>query len=190
MEMYKELAIYFVVLSVLGVAGYKMLLGNRQFARRDQFRENLVILFICYVSAVVSLTVIPSQRFSLNNTIPLTNYIPVLNSYKRYVMVTWFENHHGIKNFWQNFIGNIVLFMPLGVFLKVLFRKRLIAVVAIAFLSSFAIESIQYASRFFGYYRHIDIDDVILNTFGAFSGYLGLVLLNRLIAGRKLAGCN
>ena len=187
MEMYTELAFYFLVLSVLGVAAYKIMLRTRRFVQPVRTRENLVILFICYVSAVVSLTIIPSERFSLNTTIPLTNYVPILNTYKRYVLVYWVENHHGIKNFWQNFIGNILLFFPLGIFMRLLFNKKMIAILAIAFLSSFLIESVQYASRFFGYYRHIDIDDVILNTFGAVAGYICLSVYNHIMPARKIS---
>jgi len=189
--MYLELLIYFLSLSVLGVIAWRILLTTRPFDQRlTKTRSTLFVLFIVYVSAVVSLTIIPSERFSLNNTIPLTNYIPVVNTYKRYVLVTWFENHHGIKNFWQNFIGNIVLFIPLGIFLALLFKKKLLGIMAIAFLSSFLIESLQFGSRYFGYYRHIDIDDVLLNTSGAVLGYALLPLYNQIHPRQNYLDCH
>ncbi len=171
--MYKQLALYFFLLLVMGVTFYAIFLMSRsEQDRPSNLARNLNLLFIAYICAVVALTIIPSDRFRLNNSIPLVNYVPFVNTYKRYAMVTWFENYPGIKNFWQNFLGNILLFIPLGGFLALLFRKHFWSVILIAVLSSCGIELLQYLSRYFGYYRHIDIDDVILNTCGAVFGYL------------------
>lgn len=186
--MYLQLLVYFSILFLLAFFGYSLYMNSMPVQDRPSGRTLLINLgFIAYVCAVIALTIIPSERFSLNTTIPLTNYVPVLNTYKRYVMVTWFENYHGIKNFWQNFIGNILLFIPLGLFLPLLFRQKLGGVVAIAFISSFVIESIQFASRYFGYYRHIDVDDVLLNTCGAIAGYFALTAYKRFWQGRKVS---
>lgn len=186
--MYTELLVYFLVLFIAGILGYKMTLKYRPHGQRPSTaRSNLVILFIGYIAAVVSLTIIPSERFSLNTSIPLTNYVPVLNTYKRYALVTWFENHHGIKNFWQNFIGNILLFIPAGIFLALIFRMKLTGILLVAFLASFVVESIQFGSRYFGYYRHVDIDDVILNTFGAGLGYGLLRFYKRVAPATKIS---
>ncbi|HEX6916007.1 MAG TPA: VanZ family protein [Chitinophagaceae bacterium] len=139
--------------------------------RPARTRIYLNVVFIGYLCAVIALTIIPSERFSLNRTIPLKNFIPVLNTYKRYAMVTYFENYQGIKNFWQNFIGNIFLFIPMGVFLKLVLRLRFKNALITAFAVSVFIELIQYTFSFFGYYRYVDVDDVILNTIGAAIGF-------------------
>lgn len=169
---YLQLLVYFLVLFAISYGVYDRYLQKNSASGPSRNRKYLTIFFIAYVCAMVSVTIIPSERFSLNRTIALTNYLPVINTYKRYAMVTYFENHLGVKMFWQNFIGNILLFIPLGSFLLLLYRKRLRTVIAIAFMASSSIELTQLFFSLFGYYRFIDIDDVLLNTFGACVGYV------------------
>lgn len=182
---YLQLLVYFLVLFIMGYAAYTVYLNRITTVVPSRNRKNLNILFIGYVCALATLTIIPSERFSLNRTITLTNYLPVINTYKRYAMVTYFENHLGIKMFWQNFIGNILLFIPLGSFLLLLYRKRLKTVIAIAFMASTSIELTQLFFSLFGYYRFIDIDDVLLNTFGACVGYLAAAVYLRFAKSNK-----
>ncbi len=65
-------------------------------------------------------------------------------------------------------IGNILMFIPFGFF--ILFfqknKRKLRLVVAYGFLLSFLIEGTQFLFT----YRVADIDDLILNTFGAWCG--------------------
>jgi glycopeptide antibiotics resistance protein len=168
---YLQLMMYFLLLFGLSYWVYSVYL-KRTAAKPSKTRKYVTVLFLGYLCAMVALTIVPSERFSLNTSIKLTNYIPVVNSYKRYAMVTYFENHLGIKMFWQNFIGNIILFVPMGGFLLLLFRKRFRTVIAIAFMASLCIELTQLFFHLFGYYRFIDVDDVLLNTFGAGIGYM------------------
>ena len=79
------------------------------------------------------------------------------------------------KSYWLLFmlLGNIIMFMPLGFFPALLWRrwrwwKSLLA----GFCTSSAIEFIQF---FIG--RSTDIDDIILNTTGALTGFWVLCLL-------------
>jgi glycopeptide antibiotics resistance protein len=182
---YLQLMVYFLVLFTISYGVYTIYLQKNSNATISKNKKCLSILFIGYVCALVSLTIVPSERFSLNKTITLTNYLPVINTYKRYAMVTYFENQLGIKMFWQNFIGNILLFIPLGSFLLLLYRKRLRTVIAMAFIASSFIELTQLFFSLFGYYRFIDIDDVLLNTFGACVGYVAAVFYLRYAKSKK-----
>ncbi len=173
---YLQLLGYFLILFIISYCIYTFYVKKDEGLKPSRLKSNFNILFLAYISALASLTIIPSERFSLNTTIDLTNYTPILNTYKRYAMVTYFENHLGIRMFWQNFIGNIILFVPLGSFLLLLFRKRLRTTLLIAILTSASIELTQLFFSLFGYYRFIDIDDVLLNTFGAFVGYTSTAL--------------
>lgn len=81
--------------------------------------------------------------------------------------------------FWFMLAGNIAMFMPLGVFPGLLWRrwtwwKALLT----GFCTSFTIEFVQF---FIG--RSTDIDDVILNTTGAVLGYAFYRVLTRLWPG-------
>ena len=71
--------------------------------------------------------------------------------------------------------GNLVMLLPLGIYLPLLY-KRLYYFFAVAFtclLFSVSIELMQLATH----YRVADVDDVILNTTGACIGYLLLWLV-------------
>ncbi|WP_059103630.1 VanZ family protein [Shouchella shacheensis] len=65
-------------------------------------------------------------------------------------------------------IGNIVLFLPLGFFLPLFFQnlRRLWKITVLGALLSFLIEIYQFTFTL----RVSDIDDLILNTLGAFLG--------------------
>ena len=69
----------------------------------------------------------------------------------------------------NNLLGNIILFLPLGVLLPFLFYKckSLLTVIAIAFCTSLLVEMLQFCLQI----GMADIDDVLLNTFGAILGY-------------------
>ena len=70
-------------------------------------------------------------------------------------------------------LGNILLFLPLGVMLPLLHvRFRSLKTLLItAVCLSLSIEIIQFALRLIGSARSVDIDDVLLNTLGACLGY-------------------
>lgn len=174
---YLQLTIYFILLFLPVAISYVVTTRRLHQRRVSVTRDLLPVAFLAYCCAVVSLTIIPSDRFSLNTTIDLDNHIPLINTYKRYIILSYTENYFGMEHFWKNLVGNIILFIPLGAFLLLLFRRSFLQVIAIAFACSASIELIQYGFRIFDYYRFIDIDDVILNTFGAASGYLGACLI-------------
>lgn len=70
---------------------------------------------------------------------------------------------------------NVALTMPLGYFFKELFHVSLKKAVLAGFLVSLLYEVTQLTGLFFIYpraYRIFDIDDLIVNTFGAYLGYV------------------
>lgn len=73
----------------------------------------------------------------------------------------------------RNLLGNLVLFVPLGLLLPALHAElrsaRLVAAFSLGV--SLLIEALQYASG----QRVADVDDVLLNTLGGCLGYLVLV---------------
>ena len=75
-----------------------------------------------------------------------------------------------------SFTGNIVMFLPLGFFPPLLWNgKPLQKAILTGFITSLAIELCQIPLG-----RGTDIDDLILNTLGAFLGYLIYLLLQKL----------
>ncbi|MGM1045108.1 MAG: VanZ family protein [Bacillota bacterium] len=77
---------------------------------------------------------------------------------------------YSLDNWIKNLFGNIVLFIPLG-FILPMFHRNLIRI--LPFLISvivllFIVEFIQLVTLVGSF----DVDDIILNTFGAFIGFL------------------
>ncbi len=80
----------------------------------------------------------------------------------------------------RNARGNVALFFPLGILIPLVWRRiRFWKGIQIAVALSFSIELVQYLSSAWGSYRAADVNDLILNVFGAGLG-LVLVLLLRL----------
>lgn len=145
--------------------------------KKDPYRnfsyksETRLLLFVAYVGFVVAVTLLP---------VPVTrvqkpgdagiNIIPVINTAKQFYATLSPENSFKRSDAIENIIGNIILFIPLGMFLcyRSFSLKR---VAIIAFCCSVSLELLQLVSMEFGNYRTVDIDDVILNTLGALAGF-------------------
>ncbi len=125
-----------------------------------------VILFAFYLAALFSITGIPSVcyiRFEPSfNLIPL---VDIVNDPLAYI---------------KNTLLNMILFMPLGFSLPVMWKKcRSLKTIALfGFLLSLLIELLQIFT-----FRLTDIDDLITNTAGTIVGYgAALLFLQRFSA--------
>ena len=117
---------------------------------RSVWKSSLYCLFCLYLSAVFSLVGIPNVTYfrpGLN-----LNLIPFL----------------GIIEDLKNSLLNILLFVPLGFFLPVLWTRfrRFIPVFFFGFGLSLAVELLQMLT-----YRATDVNDLITNTLGTAIGY-------------------
>ncbi|HET7658191.1 MAG TPA: VanZ family protein [Bacillales bacterium] len=85
--------------------------------------------------------------------------------------------------FFDNVVGNILLFLPFGFLLTLLIKKlrNLFLMFAVAIVTSFSIEIAQYefANRIF------DIDDIFLNVVGAMVGWMAVKLVIMAVKRRK-----
>ncbi|MBC7886737.1 MAG: VanZ family protein [Ferruginibacter sp.] len=167
------------------LALYRLRMGRRQKikGKTNALKKELVfILFIIYVSTVLVVTVFPAYFSGLNNVrgSATMNFIPVVNNYQYFI--TTLAEPDGISTGFaiENIVGNIILFIPMGIFLPCIFApfNSIKKITAICFLSSLAIELTQLILRQFGNYRTADVDDIILNTLG---GILGWVIFTKLI---------
>jgi glycopeptide antibiotics resistance protein len=170
--MYKQLAISFFFVSVIAITFYMI----RKMAKPNDLayskkRIAFTLAFIFYLSAVAALTIVPLRMSRTTLLSSHFNFTPVINNFRRYFNVTKAHDADGIANFYENLFGNILMFIPLGVFLPWLYNKTFRKTILIAALCSCLIEFIQYLNMFLGYYRYVDIDDVLLNTLGAMIGF-------------------
>lgn len=100
-----------------------------------------------------------------------SNLIPFGNTYD-YILGTDKFNIDIVIN---NTLGNILIFIPLGIFLPILFKKyrTFTQVLMSSMIISLTIEVLQFSLQI----GQFDIDDVILNTVGGAVGYLIIKLL-------------
>lgn len=122
-----------------------------KFYFQNARKSILYFLFSCYLSVVYVLVGLPNVTYirpELNlNLIPLVDMI----------------------GDWKNSILNVVLFIPLGIMLPLLWNKfkTLKCTLLFGFGMSLAIELLQTLT-----FRATDVNDLITNTFGALFGFL------------------
>ena len=154
-------------------------------------RETALVLFVVFCAGLAALTLFPANIWSYvisfgrgwydgvsffsfyptwEQTVSGLAYLP--NMLTPFQEIRRALNH---MSYWGLFmlLGNIIMFMPLGFFPALLWRKwRWWKSLLAGFCTSVSIEFIQF---FIG--RSTDIDDVILNTTGALAGFWVFCLL-------------
>jgi glycopeptide antibiotics resistance protein len=93
-------------------------------------------------------------------------------------------NQDDKRNAIENVLGNILLFLPLGFFGVLVVRRGLVEVTGAACALSVCIETTQWVLGD----RWTDIDDVLLNTVGAFVGAVAALAAVRVrsLSGRRV----
>jgi glycopeptide antibiotics resistance protein len=147
-------------------------------------REILLLIFVVYLSALATVTLIPNHNSRLAaeaavgvdlrpSLASLTCSSPAL---PRGSTAQAFCLH--------NARGNAILFFPLGILMPLVWRRlRFWRALLIAIALSCSIEIVQYLSTAWSN-RNADINDVILNVLGASVG-LAIVFLVRLLRDRS-----
>ena len=87
-----------------------------------------------------------------------------------------YRSELGIHSFY-NLVGNILIFMPAGFFVPILWRNKrgFMFTVCVTFQMSLLVEILQLVLRVGSF----DVDDLILNTLGGMLGYILLVLMGK-----------
>ena len=116
------------------------------------YKELLMLFFIIYILLLYYIVTFQDNNYGTNNLIPFKEIF-------RYSITS--------KLFIKNVIGNILLFIPLGIFSAYYINNKKVYI--IIFLSILISSSIEFAQYKIG--RTLDIDDVILNTIGAMFGF-------------------
>ena len=143
------------------------------------YREILLFCFVLFCAGLASQTVIPKLEFGAGgfgiaeSGVHQTNLIPFKVFYETFNEVFYAEN---INYFLINFLGNIILFVPFGIFLPLLWNFSYAKAVGITFCISLFIETAQLFLP-----RGTDVDDLILNTLGALLGVLVYMLMKKIL---------
>lgn len=139
-------------------------------------REIILFIFFVYFLFLLLLTIFKGGRIEFSNQfnsymyrehglLGIINIVPIKETIN-----TFMHSETGMRNSLRNIIGNILVFMPLGFFIPLLFDKfnNFKKVLKVGCLSSLAIE----LSQLFVGSNVCDIDDVIYNTLGALAGFI------------------
>ena len=147
------------ILSIIMIIGYfivyKKLIGGR---KRIKLRQIIIAtMFIGYIIMVIGVTFLNRRSgiYGSANFLFLSTYIEAWNSFN-------------LRN-WQFIILNILLFIPLGIFLPVIHKKfnNIIRTLFVSLIITLMIECLQYLTGF----GIFDIDDIFNNILGTVVGY-------------------
>ncbi len=122
-----------------------------------------IIVSAIYIYVLLSITLI--GRIYLSNAA-----VDIIPFYSYYAILTKGWDGEGLY-IAQSLLGNVILFMPLGLLLAVLFREKkykLLIVIFSALAVSLGIEIIQFSFNL----GTFEVDDLIHNTLGAVFGLL------------------
>ena len=152
---------------------------NRSSGRAMSWpREMLLVIFLAYLSGLAAVTLVPNRpsRAVAESAMAIQlRPTPASLTCSSGTM----GNGSTAQRFCQhNARGNLLLFIPLGFLLPLIWRRlRFGQGLSIALGVSIGIELLQYLSRMIGSMRTADVNDVILNVVGAGAGLtLGFLL--------------
>lgn len=154
--------------------GYKR--ENKINVRRSAY----VYIFALYFLCAYFITMLPfPSRESLETLAPVSEYIQMI-PFKNFADISAQTAVRDVAIL----VFNVFLTVPLGFFLRFLYKFNLKKTVLCGFLAATLFEVTQLTGIFFIYprpYRFFDIDDFIINTFGAVVGYLVVPLFVKVL---------
>ncbi|ANN17458.1 antibiotic resistance protein VanZ [Amycolatopsis orientalis] len=156
------------------------------------WRVLLVFGFLVYAMALWTYTLLPIPRMTATWCAEHAASHLQLRPFRFLADIRREQAGGGLRAFLRNpavqqAVFNVALFVPLGMFVRHLFRRGFPATVAIGFAVSLFIECTQLTGVWFLFdcpYRLADVDDLLTNTLGAAVGF-GLAPLLRLLPGNE-----
>ena len=195
----KEFLVVFVIPLYLIVSGIIMFLKKKKGEKIDFFREIVKFGFVLYIIALIGVTLFPIRIGYGRQAITMINmginYIPFKSIIYdiRQIGIGSFSVRFQIKLLIMNVLGNLILLMPIGFIVPVLWKKvnSLKDIVIVGFLVSLSIELLQLLENFLsiGFFRVVDVDDLILNVLGAVFGYMAYQVAKLVVTKYKIKRC-
>ena len=168
-----SIVVYLLALIILLIVEISRFIKAKRNKRKFFcLKEFFVVMFQVYLALLISVTLFPLRISDIKVNL-LVNFIPIVNSVKDLMMTINSMGFFMVKFWVINILGNIILLAPLAFIMPVISKKfrSLKSVVILCFCTSLFIEFLQFLSLFIGNLRSVDIDDIILNTLGAFIGF-------------------
>ena len=176
-----SIVIYILALIILLIVEISRFIKAKRNKRKFFcLKEFFVVMFQVYLALLISVTIFPLRIGDIKVNL-FVNFIPIVNSVKDLMMTINSMGFFMVKFWIINILGNIILLAPLAFIMPIISKKfrSLKSVVILCFCTSLFIEFLQFLSLFIGNLRSVDIDDVLLNTLGAFIGFGAFKILSR-----------
>lgn len=141
----------------------------------------LVLIKLILIKGSIFYQVVPTSRTYIekraDSTLRTVNAVPFA-TIKRYM-----KNEVPNRTRFYNIGGNVILFIPYGFLLPLLFKRRIILfdVFYSAAIVSFCFELTQFVTGT----GQFDVDDILLNTLGGVCGYLLWMPFKNLLESKK-----
>ena len=148
--------IFIFTIIVVSLRLFYLAINKQKFVLR---KELLMLCFVVYILLLYYVVTFQDNNYGTNNWIPFKEIF-------RYNITS--------RLFIKNVFGNILLFIPFGIFTPYILKNK--TVFPIAFLGLLVSCAIEFAQMSIG--RTADVDDVILNTIGTIIGYIIFYLIN------------
>lgn len=158
---------------------------------QNALKENWPMILIFTVFAIVAritYLIVHKERFVLYKE--LFMFTALLYAMLLFYVVTFQDINYGTNNFipfkeifryevgskWfiQNILGNIIMFIPFGLFVAYLMKTR--KALPTIFITIVISATIEYTQLQIG--RTFDIDDILLNLVGGITGYMIYLIFN------------
>ncbi|GGA76919.1 VanZ family protein [Ornithinibacillus halotolerans] len=163
-----------IVLTIVVYIPIRM--GYLKYNKRDvdYIREVLIIAFLIYAETLLYLTLYPGNG-RINEEVTI-NIIP-FETIKLYLN---FPGDFTLQVI--NLLGNVVVFIPIGFLIPLLFKNISFGkIFVIGLISTLFIETMQLILSINGIIsRSFDVDDLILNTIGVIVGYILRIMFDML----------
>jgi glycopeptide antibiotics resistance protein len=178
MDIIDSRILFVLVLPFWAAARLKAFRLSRNKGSFSLRREVALNLFFIYIFCLLGVTLFPLRiMFEREHVWVSVNVIPFVGTIQDIVKTTKDPVMHSYMiKFWiKNIAGNLILLLPFGIMVPLLWSKFNSAVKTTfcAFCLSLSIEVLQLASAYVGNVgRAFDVDDILLNTIGAFIGYI------------------
>lgn len=154
--------------------------------KQNRIHRTMVWMFVFYILFVIKVVILkyPFERlYQITQTWTREVILEGLDTanFTLFKTIRMYIRYADRLNSVENLVGNVVVFIPLGIFLPLLFKscRRFRETLMVSFICVVGIELFQLFSAFGAF----DVDDILLNCVGASLGY-GLYRLGRYI-GRK-----
>ena len=149
------IVIFTIILSSIRIA--YLIIKKEKFVL---YKELSYLLFAIYLLSLFYIVTFQDDNYGYSNLVPFKEI---------------FRYNFGSKLFIKNIVGNVLLYMPFGLFVSAyLDNKKIFPIFILALISSVSIEFVQLAIG-----RVFDVDDIILNIIGALLGYFIYRLFDR-----------